>query len=214
MERQSPTAAAAVLLAAAVLASCSAAAGTGAAPSPAAEPGAPPAAEHAHAAAPPSSAHPDVRFMQGMIAHHGQALEMTALVAERTRRADIRLMAERIDVSQKDEIAWMQRWLQRRGEAVPDAHAGHAAHARMPGMLSQEEMARLRAASGAEFDRLFLESMIRHHEGALVMVSELFATPGAAQQSEVYQFATDVNADQEAEIARMRAVLGRGGSPP
>ncbi|HEX5727417.1 MAG TPA: DUF305 domain-containing protein [Longimicrobiaceae bacterium] len=151
----------------------------------------------------------DVRFMQGMIGHHAQALEMTVLVPARTGRRDFLLLSERIAVSQQDEIARMRRWLLDRGEEAPDPAAGHAHHgagdhALMPGMLTREELARLAAASGAEFDRLFLEFMIRHHEGALTMVETLFASPGAGQDSELFQFATDVEADQRAEIDRMR----------
>lgn len=160
----------------------------------------------------------DVQFMQGMIPHHAQALEMTALVPTRSTNRDMHLLAQRIEVSQQDEIVWMQRWLQDRGETIPDldAHqhhhnAGH--HALMPGMLTPEEMAQLAAATGEEFDRLFLQFMIRHHEGALVMVKDLFATPGAAQASEVYRFASDVEADQRAEIQRMRAVLEASPAP-
>lgn len=148
----------------------------------------------------------DVRFMRHMIAHHAQARVMTALVPERTRRPEIRLIAERIDVSQEDELKQMQSWLRSRGETVPAADA-HAGHATMPGMLSEAELARLAAARDAEFDRLFLEFMIRHHEGAVVMVSELLATDGAARESATYRFASDVNADQRAEIARMRTLL-------
>jgi uncharacterized protein (DUF305 family) len=146
----------------------------------------------------------DVRFMQHMIVHHAQALAMADLVPERTQREEIRRLAERITVSQKDEIAMMERWLRERGEAVASDHLHHAT---MPGMLSQEELDRLVAARGVEFDRLFLEFMIRHHEGALVMVRELFATPGAGEASEVYQLASEVDADQRMEIARMRALL-------
>jgi len=151
----------------------------------------------------------DVRFMQHMMAHHQQARVMSAMVPERTTRPEIRLIAERIDVSQEDEMRQMRGWLRRHGVEAPasDAHAAHGGHAAMPGMLTQAELARLAAARGAEFDRLFLEYMIRHHEGAVTMVAELFATPGAAQTSEMYGFATDVNADQRAEIARMRALL-------
>ena len=153
----------------------------------------------------------DVRFVQLMIAHHAQALVMTDLVPARTGRADIRLIAERIEVSQKSEIALMRSWLERRGEnaPVPDRHgAPHddAGHGSMPGMLTPEEMARLARATGAAFDSLFLEYMIRHHEGALTMVATLFATPGAAQESEIFRLASDVDADQRAEIARMRAM--------
>jgi uncharacterized protein (DUF305 family) len=152
----------------------------------------------------------DVRFMQGMIAHHGQAVTMAALVPGHSRRADMRLLAERIDVSQKDEIAMMRRWLTKRGAEVPDpsAHQHHAGgDALMPGMLTEAELAQLGQASGAEFDRLFLTFMIRHHEGALTMVAGLFASRGAAQEPEIFSFASEVDADQRAEIARMRAML-------
>ena len=155
----------------------------------------------------------DVRFMQDMIGHHAQALEMTKLLTTRTGRDDMRLLAERIDVSQRDEIRMMQQWLRSRGEEVPsvDAHHGHhgagGPHPLMPGMLTEEELARLAKATGADFDRLFLEYMIRHHQGALTMVKQLFGTSGAAQESETYRFASDVDADQRAEIARMRALL-------
>jgi uncharacterized protein (DUF305 family) len=163
-------------------------------------------------AAPRRHTEADVRFVQGMIAHHRQALAMTALVPARSSRQDIRLLAERIEVSQQDEIAQMRRWLGRRGESVPgaDAHHGHhdaSARPAMPGMLTAEEMARLEKASGADFDRLFLELMIKHHEGALAMVKALLATPGAAQETETFQLASDVDADQRAEIRRMRALL-------
>ena len=150
----------------------------------------------------------DVRFMQGMIGHHAQALEMTALLSSRTTRADLRALARRIEVSQADEIAMMTTWLTRRGAPVPDMHADHAHEAaRMPGMLSAAEMQRLRDARGAAFDRLFLESMIQHHEGALTMVRELFAAPQAGQEPEMFAFVSDVEADQGMEIGRMRALL-------
>jgi uncharacterized protein (DUF305 family) len=150
----------------------------------------------------------DVRFMQGMIGHHAQALEMTALLETRSASANMRKLAKRIDVSQADEITMMQEWLTARGQALPDPHAHHASGATlMPGMLSTGEMARLAAATGPAFDRLFLEFMIRHHDGALVMVRELFATPGAGQESEIYAFASDVDADQRMEIDRMRGML-------
>jgi uncharacterized protein (DUF305 family) len=156
----------------------------------------------------------DVRFMQGMIGHHAQALEMAALVPERTHRDDMRLLAKRIDLSQADEIRMMQHWLEARGQQVPGAHAHHAAGATgaavaamMPGMLSTEEMARLAAAAGDAFDRLFLELMIKHHEGALTMVKELYATDGAGQESEIYAFTSDVDADQRMEIDRMRGMI-------
>jgi uncharacterized protein (DUF305 family) len=146
----------------------------------------------------------DVRFMQGMIGHHVQALVMTDLVADRTESEDFRRLARRIDVSQKDEIARMMRWLEARGEPVPD---GHAHGALMPGMLTDEELARLGGSTGAEFQQVFLEFMIRHHEGALVMVADLFSTEGAGQEAELFQFASHVDSDQRAEIARMRGML-------
>jgi uncharacterized protein (DUF305 family) len=149
----------------------------------------------------------DVRFMQGMIGHHAQALEMTALVPARTSRDEMRVLAQRIEVSQADEITMMERWLRDRGQPLPDPHAHHKGGGLMPGMLTADEMARLAAAQGADFDRLFLEFMIRHHEGAVVMVRELFGSPGAAQEGEVYEFASDVDADQRMEIDRMRALL-------
>jgi uncharacterized protein (DUF305 family) len=150
----------------------------------------------------------DVRFMQGMIGHHAQALEMAALLPARTASDDLRKLALRIDVSQADEIKMMEQWLRVRGEAVPDAHAHHAGGAPlMPGMLTPAEMARLADARGTEFDRLFLEFMIKHHEGALRMVEDLFATRGAGQDVEVFSFASDVDADQRMEIDRMAAML-------
>lgn len=153
----------------------------------------------------------DVAFMQGMIGHHAQALVMAELVPERTTRENMRLLAERIDVSQRDEIAFMKRWLQDRGESLPadDAHV-HAAMGHgelMPGMLTDADLQRLREARGTEFDRLFLQYMIRHHEGAIVVVDALFNSPGAGQEPELFVFASDVNADQTSEIRRMRVVL-------
>ena len=160
-----------------------------------------------------SAQHPaDVRFMQGMIGHHAQAVAMAALVPERTTNRSLRLLAERIDVSQKDEIALMSSWLKRHRQDVPDP-AEHLAHAMMghaelmPGMLGQPQMDSLTAAKGARFDSLFLTYMIRHHQGALTMVKGLLASPGAAQDSEIYRFASDVDTDQRAEITRMRALL-------
>lgn len=151
----------------------------------------------------------DVRFMQGMIGHHAQAIEMIALLPSRTSREEMRLLGKRIEASQADEIAMMRQWLADRGQPQPDPHA-HPAHgaALMPGMLSADEMARLAAASGEAFDKLFLAFMIKHHEGALVMVQDLFATPGAGQEAEIFAFASDVDADQRMEIDRMRDLLG------
>jgi uncharacterized protein (DUF305 family) len=150
----------------------------------------------------------DVQFMQGMIGHHAQALEMTALLPSRTSRDDMRLLAQRIELSQADEIKMMQHWLEVRGADVPGLHSHHAHGAKlMPGMLTPEEMNRLAAAMGSEFDRLFLEFMIKHHEGALIMVDELFSNPGAGQESEIFAFASDVEADQQMEIDRMGAMF-------
>jgi uncharacterized protein (DUF305 family) len=157
----------------------------------------------------------DVEFMQGMIMHHAQALDMTALVEERSESADLHKMAERIELSQEDEIQMMQGWLEAHGQEVTSAHAHHAHGAElMPGMLTPEEMARLEAARGKEFDQLFLELMIKHHQGALIMVDELLDNPGAAQESVMFTFTADIQADQEAEIDRMGGLLATLSSDP
>ncbi len=156
----------------------------------------------------------DVQFMQGMIGHHAQALEMTTLLYDRSRWEDIRLLAQRIDVSQADEIRMMQGWLRVRGAEVPrgDEHHTHDGMLMpgmlMPGMLTPNQMAELAAAAGTEFDRLFLEYMIMHHDGAVIMVEALFASPGAGQESVIFGFASDVVADQTMEITRMRRMRG------
>ena len=155
----------------------------------------------------------DVTFMQGMIAHHAQAVEMTSLVPTHTASPDVTRLAERIAVSQADEMTMMREWLTRRGVAPDDAHASHHAHhgsagSLMPGMLTDSEMSELRAAKGTRFDELFLAGMIRHHEGALVMVRTLLETPGAGQEPELFAFVSDVEADQGMEIRRMRRMLG------
>jgi uncharacterized protein (DUF305 family) len=152
------------------------------------------------------STSPDVEFMQGMIAHHAQAVEMTGLLETRTAHPGMRALAGRIAISQSDEIRMMQDWLTSRGQAAPDPHAHHAG-AVMPGMLTPDQMQRLAAARGPEFDRLFLEGMIVHHQGALTMVETLLRRPGAAQDSEIFEFVSDVVADQQAEIERMGAML-------
>ena len=150
----------------------------------------------------------DVRFMQEMIGHHAQALEMTALLPPRTSREDMKQLGQRIEISQADEIKMMQTWLKDRGQPAPDVHAHHAPGAKlMPGMLTPEEMKRLADAKGVDFDRLFLELMIKHHEGALIMVKNLFDNNGAGQESEVFAFLSDVEADQQMEIDRMFAML-------
>lgn len=164
----------------------------------------------ANAIQPPRITEADTRFMQGMIGHHAQAIEMTALLKTRTRSEEMKRLAERIEVSQADEIALMRQWLRDRGQPVPslDAHAHHAADTTlMPGMLTAAEMGHLAAASGPAFDRLFLTYMIKHHQGALIMVKDLFASPGAGQESEIHRFASDVDADQRMEIDRMVAML-------
>ena len=150
----------------------------------------------------------DIKFMQGMIGHHAQAVDMVALVPSRTSLDDIRRLALRIDVSQQDEMKMMQGWLKDRGQQIPDARAHHMMGATlMPGMLTPEEMAALAAGKGAAFDRLFLEGMIKHHAGAITMVRELFATDGAGQTPEMYSYASDVDADQRMEIDRMGSLL-------
>jgi uncharacterized protein (DUF305 family) len=151
----------------------------------------------------------DVSFMTGMIVHHAQAVVMTALVPDRTQKPTIRLLARRIAASQEDEMALMTRWLTARGETAPDEHAhhGHADHVHMPGMLSDEQLAQLAGARDSEFDRLFLELMIQHHEGALVMVEQLFASETGGQEVEIFNFASHVDSDQRMEIERMRALL-------
>ncbi|UCF18764.1 MAG: DUF305 domain-containing protein [Gemmatimonadota bacterium] len=156
----------------------------------------------------------DVRFMTGMIGHHGQALVMTAMAATHGASASIRTLAARITNAQKDEIATMQRWLRDRGQPVPELHitgttlmvdGQHATH--MPGMLTPEQIHKLDAARGPEFDRLFLTYMVQHHQGAVTMVHELFATDGAAQDEAAFKLASDIQVDQATEIARMKSML-------
>jgi uncharacterized protein (DUF305 family) len=157
----------------------------------------------------------DVHFMTGMIPHHAQALVMSALVATRSSRADVRVLAERIIVGQRDEIEFMRMWLADRARPVPAADATHMRMSHggvehdmlMPGMLTDAELAQLEGSTGVEFDRLFLTFMIRHHEGALEMVEELFASPGAGQEEDVFRLASDIVADQSTEIDRMEKIL-------
>ena len=149
----------------------------------------------------------DVKFMQGMIGHHAQAVEMVAMINERTQNQDLKMLGLRIQVSQDDEMDMMRKWLEARGEKVPGPHAHHEPGGFMPGMLTSEEMAALAAARGKEFDRLFLMGMIKHHGGAITMVEELFKTPGAGQDGEIFAFASDVDADQRMEIERMGMML-------
>ncbi len=150
----------------------------------------------------------DVRFMQGMIGHHAQALEMTALVPARSSREAMQMLALRIKLSQEDEIKMIEDWLEVRGDEVPGVHDHHGSDGTlMPGMLTAKEMNDLREATGVVFDRLFLEYMIKHHEGALIMVDELLSTAGAGQETVIAAFASDVVADQRAEMDRMTAML-------
>ena len=153
----------------------------------------------------------DVRFMQGMTYHHAQALEMTGLLSVRTESDDMRLLARRIDISQTAEMGMMERWLESRGEEAPDLEDEEVWPLRddrlMPGMLNERQMAQLAAASGEEFDRLFLEFMILHHQGALTMVEQLYAVSRAAQEPQIFQYLTHVDADQSIEIARMSTML-------
>jgi uncharacterized protein (DUF305 family) len=196
---------------------------------------------------PPASAK-DVEFMQGMIMHHAQAVEMVALMPDRTERKDLRLLGSRISQSQSSEMNFMKQWLKARGESTEmkmdhmshdmddmdmSSHNAHAEHAKkpaeagtqnakppeggtqntdhqmlMPGMLTAKQMAALKNAKGEEFDRLFLTGMIQHHGGALTMVKDLFNTAGAGQDAQIFNFATDVDSGQRAEIKIMQKMLG------
>jgi uncharacterized protein (DUF305 family) len=147
----------------------------------------------------------DVQFMQGMIGHHAQAVAMVAFVGTHGAGEQVAKLAQKIDISQRDEIGLMRRWLADRDQVVPDDMHAHAMQ--MPGMLSAEQLKQLDAARGREFDRLFLRFMIQHHEGALTMVEALFDSPGAAQDSEIFRFVTDVDFDQRAEIYVMQSML-------
>ena len=160
----------------------------------------------------------DVRFMQHMIVHHAQAVEMVDLLETRGAAETVRRLGERIAQSQAAEMALMQDWLASRDQpaAATDPHAGHHGHAHgpadpnvalMPGMLSPAQMAALAAASGPAFDRLFLEGMIRHHQGALDMVEALLDDPEAGEDPMLSDFASSVTADQSAEILRMQTIL-------
>ncbi len=161
----------------------------------------------------------DVEFMQGMIMHHSQAVEMTALIPSHTDNKDLRLLGAKISSSQSDEIKFMQRWLAARGEPLtmpmpnmPGMDMSHQSMALMPGMLSPEQMDALRKAKGPEFDRLFLAGMIQHHNGALIMVKDLFDTSGAGQDATLFDFATDVDSGQRAEIRIMQSMLQKESS--
>jgi uncharacterized protein (DUF305 family) len=166
----------------------------------------------------PPRSQADVDFMQGMIMHHAQAVEMTALIASHTENKELRSLGARISSSQSDEIKLMQRWLAARGERISVDMPGmdmsrHSSHQQlMPGMLTPEQMKALRKAKDAEFDHLFLTGMIQHHEGALTMVKDLFDTAGAGQDADVFNFATDADNTQRAEIKIMQSMLDKKSS--
>ena len=168
-----------------------------------------------HASLPPL-APVDVEFMQGMIMHHSQAVEMTAMIPSHTDNKALGELGARISSSQQDEIKFMQRWLAQRGQptSMPGEMAGMpgmdkngGAMPLMPGMLTAEQMEALRKARGAEFDHLFLTGMIQHHNGALIMVKDLFNTAGAGQDADIFNFATDADNTQRAEIKIMQGML-------
>ena len=157
----------------------------------------------------------DVEFMQGMIPHHAQAVLMSKMAKSHGASEAVRILCERILVAQSDEITYMRNWLRDRGQMVPPADATHHKHTMngmshdmlMPGMLTAEEMAALDKARGPEWDRLFLEGMIKHHEGALKMVDDLFESHGALQDDDMFKFASDIYADQTTEIDFMQKML-------
>jgi uncharacterized protein (DUF305 family) len=163
----------------------------------------------------------DVEFMQGMIMHHSQAVEMTDLLRTRSVNKDLQALGKRISISQTDEINYMKQWLEDLGQPTSMEH-GHMNHMGdmkgmnhtnmdsmplMPGMLTPKQMKALERATGPAFDHLFLTGMIQHHTGALVMVQDLFDTPGAGQDAVLFDFATDVDNTQRAEINIMRGML-------
>ena len=157
----------------------------------------------------------DIEFMAGMIPHHAQAVLIAGWAGSHGARPDVRVLCERMVVGQRDEIETMRNWLRDRGQSVPDANATHhrmkmngVEHDMlMPGMLTPEELARLDKARGAEWDRLFLEAMIRHHQGALKMIDDLHNAHGALQDEDVFKFVSDLYADQTIEIERMQKML-------
>ena len=162
----------------------------------------------------PPRSQADVDFMQGMIMHHQQAVEMTALIPSHTDNKSLRSLGARISSSQSGEIKFMQRWLAARGEPIsmampgmPEMDRSGRPMALMPGMLTPEQMDALRKASGADFDHLFLTGMIQHHNGALIMVKDLFDTAGAGQDADLFNFATDADNTQRAEIKIMQFML-------
>jgi uncharacterized protein (DUF305 family) len=169
----------------------------------------------------PPTSQKDIEFMQGMIMHHAQAVEMTDMIEARTKTPEIRLLGEKISKSQSDEMVFMRRWLQLRGQAtemkmaMPSESHAHGSHSTpnhqmlMPGMLTSKQMQELLESSGDDFDRLFLTGMIQHHGGALVMVEDLFDNPGTGQDAELFNFASDVDTGQKGEIKIMQNLLSR-----
>jgi len=163
----------------------------------------------------------DVRFMQHMLVHHAQAVEMVELLHQHGTHATVKRLGERIALSQAAEMDLMREWLTSRGqpETAPDLHAGHMGHGEhaghaapsdvplMPGMLSPAQMQALAAARGPAFDRLFLEGMIQHHRGALDMVDELMGAPNAGEEPMLSDLLSSIVADQSAEILRMQNLL-------
>jgi uncharacterized protein (DUF305 family) len=168
----------------------------------------------------------DVKFMQGMIMHHSQAVEMTELLKTRTHDTEVQALGKRISISQTDEMRFMKEWLTERGEPLSEPGSmnktGNMAGIdmagmdhdhmdmtmpMMPGMLTKEQMKALAAATGPAFDHLFLTGMIQHHTGALTMVKDLFRVPGAGQDPRLFDFASDVDNTQQAEIDIMRHML-------
>jgi uncharacterized protein (DUF305 family) len=163
---------------------------------------------------PPPVSHADVDFMQGMIMHHSQAVEMAALIASHTQNTAVRSLGAKISSSQADEIRFMKRWLIARGAPIsmampgmPDMDMSGQPMPSMPGMLTPEQMEALQNAKNANFDRLFLTGMIQHHQGAVVMVKDLFDKPGAGQDADLFNFATDADNTQRAEIKIMQNML-------
>jgi uncharacterized protein (DUF305 family) len=164
----------------------------------------------------PSHTKADVDFMQGMIHHHAQALVMTSMVRDRAASKNLAVLARRIEIAQEAEIETMERWLTQREEEVPDAEDhknDHGGRGLMPGMVGHEELAKLAAAEGREFDRMFLEYMIRHHKGALTMVGQLRAKEGGVEP-EIDLFVRHVDSDQNIEISRLAGLLARVGDLP
>jgi uncharacterized protein (DUF305 family) len=172
-------------------------------------------------AAPRKPSEADIQFMQGMIMHHSQAVEMTELLRTRSKDKEVQALGKRISISQTDEMAYMKQWLTDRGEPISAHgsmdmagmdmagmdHMDMGSMPMMPGMLTPAQMKALAAATGPEFDHLFLTGMIQHHTGALTMVKDLFKSPGAGQDPQLFDFASDVDNTQQAEIDIMRHML-------